>query len=154
VTAAPSDREDGFTLIELLMSIMILGLVFVAILGAMAATVMASDVHRKQATTDAVAVSAAERLKSRDLLYVGCALKTDASYLVAARSAVVPSGWDPVATISISDISYETRDAAGASFGSTCYDANGIKIQKITVAVTSPDGRTSASVVLVKNGDV
>lgn len=146
--------EAGFTLLELVISIAILGLVFVGILGSMGTTVFASDVHRKQAATQVVALGAAERIKSRDLLYVACATAAEPSYVAAARAVPVPAGWDPATTIAITDVAYETRGAGGASFGPTCYDANGIKVQQVTIVVTSPDGRASAQAVVVKNGNV
>jgi prepilin-type N-terminal cleavage/methylation domain-containing protein len=146
--------DDGFSLIEVLLSVVIMGLVFVAILGSMGTSIVASDVHRQQADVGAVAVSAAERIASHDLVYVACATPTTSSYLAEARAAA-PTGW-PVSTIAIADVKYETFTAVTASFRSgllNCLDSRGIKVQEVTVKVTSPDGRASTTLAVVKNGD-
>jgi type II secretory pathway pseudopilin PulG len=58
--------EAGETLAELLVTIAILGIAIVAIVGALADALLASNVHRSHATADTVARNAAETLKDRD----------------------------------------------------------------------------------------
>src|SRR3954465_13102523 len=55
--------EDGFSLAELLVTIVLVGVTFVAILTGLMTTIRASASHRTQATTDAVVRSAAEWVK-------------------------------------------------------------------------------------------
>src|SRR3954463_16429212 len=57
-------REDGFSLAELLITIVLVSVTFVAILSGLATTIRVSAAHRTQATTDAVARSAAEWVKN------------------------------------------------------------------------------------------
>src|SRR3954453_23168014 len=56
-------REDGFSLAELLITIVLVSVTFVAILTGLMTTIRVSAAHRTQATTDAVARSAAEWVK-------------------------------------------------------------------------------------------
>ena len=55
--------EEGLTLIELLATLAIMGIAFVVIIGGMFASVLGSDVHRKQANADAILRSFAEAVK-------------------------------------------------------------------------------------------
>src|SRR4051794_14433376 len=55
--------EDGFSLAELLVTIVLVGVTFVAILTGLMTTIRVSASHRTQATTDTVVRSAAEWVK-------------------------------------------------------------------------------------------
>jgi prepilin-type N-terminal cleavage/methylation domain-containing protein len=57
-----ADPEAGFTLTEVLAAMVVLGLAITAILAAMGSSIVASDIHRKLVTDDAVVRSYAERL--------------------------------------------------------------------------------------------
>lgn len=60
----PLESQAGLTLIEVLISVMILGIAFVAILGAMSTTIIGSALHRKQAAEQTIIRSYAEAVKS------------------------------------------------------------------------------------------
>ncbi|MDP9301138.1 MAG: type II secretion system GspH family protein, partial [Actinomycetota bacterium] len=57
------DAEEGFSLAEVLVTIVIVGVTFAALLGGLMTSISVSSLHRKQATADAVARSAAEWVK-------------------------------------------------------------------------------------------
>ncbi len=158
----PFDRNDrGETLIEILMTVVILGLVFTAILGAMGMNLIASKTHRAQADATSVLVSAAERVASSDTTYVPCVggnpgrAITSASnpYLNAAQSVSLPAdtpAWTPQ-LVTIPNVTYETRSSTGlTSFASNCFNQAGLTLQLITLQVTSPNGRDIESLSVVK----
>jgi Tfp pilus assembly protein PilV len=147
--------DAGVTLIEILMTVVLLGLAGVALLSGMATVSLGSDIHRKQTDAEVVLASAVERLKDPDVQHIPCAdravpAKID-GYLAAARSASVPTGWDPATTI---DITSPVRYWNGADFGPTCYDTDALghllTLQELTVEVRSPDGRAVESVTVVR----
>lgn len=132
------------------MAIVILGLAGTAILGGLLAAVRGTDLHRKQSHIETALVSAVEALKDPSVARVPCAATTTPSYLSAIRSATLPTGWSPAATIRITSIRYSD----GASFGATCHDTDALRhllrAQLITVEVAAPDGRARQSVSVVK----
>ena len=64
------DRDGGFSLIEVLIAVVILGLGFTALLGALGVTYSGSHSFRDQSDAKTVAISAAERVKT--VAYVDC----------------------------------------------------------------------------------
>ena len=154
---APTDRppprlagDGGSSLIEVLMAVVILGLAGAAILGGFLAAVRGSDLHHQQSQVEAAIVSAVEALKDPAIARVPCASATNPAYLSAVRSATLPSGWSPTATVLITSIRYSD----GSTFGATCHDTDTLRhllrAQMITVRVSSPNGRAHQSVSVVK----
>lgn len=151
VTAADrSDREAGFALIEILISVTILGVAFAAILGGMATSINASDIHRQQSQVGAVLDSAIERLKAPTTAKVACATATQATYLSAAQAAAVAQGW---AATRVTITSIEYWDGTAYAVGSAnCYDnaTNKLDLQRITLQVSDPQGRSPQSLSFIK----
>ena len=85
--------QDGFSLPELLITIVLVGITFVAILTGLITTIRVSAVHRTgQATTDSVARSAAEWVK--DIAhnpYANCAARGR----TRSMGSPAPSGYWP-----------------------------------------------------------
>lgn len=72
--------DRGETLIELVIAVAIMGVVVVALLGAIATSIRMSDIHRKQATAGAYLRSYAEELQATVAGAAGyktCAVATD-----------------------------------------------------------------------------
>jgi Tfp pilus assembly protein PilV len=138
--------EGGFSLIEVLMAVILVGTAFVAILGGLRMLLLGSSINRQHAQAETIAISAAEELKAAD--HTACAAANDGGYLAAVRSPniVIPAGWNAQAAIRITQVQYWN----GTSWGSTCYDANGLHLQRVTVEVGSPDGHATESIDVLK----
>ncbi len=153
MTDAPVDRgagDAGTTLIEVLMAVILVGTAFVALLSGFGTVAIGSNIHRQQADAEVVLTSAVERLKDPAVEHVPCADAGTTTYLDAVRSATVPTGWVPAATITIPSVAYWD----GTGFTPTCHDTPALghvlTLQEITVEVVSPDGRATESVSIVK----
>lgn len=140
-------QDGGFSLIEVLIAVMILGLGFTALLGAMGVAFSGANSFRKAADSGTVAISAAERIK--DAAYINCA--TAASYVTTARAVTLPSGWT-AAAVSVDSVLYWNGTAFSAA--NSCGDASSsyLKLQLVTVSATSPDTRAKEVITVVKRG--
>src|SRR3954454_5422167 len=134
--------EDGFSLAELLVTIVLVGVTFVAILTGLMTAIRVSASHRTQATTDSVTRSAAEWVKDSARHYTNCA--GIGAYSFSGLST--PTGYVPVITSvkywdgSAAPIPTGTYDVASHLSG-TCPSDGDKGLQQITVKVTSPDGQ-------------
>ena len=142
-----SSRDRGETLIEVVLAVAILGITVVAIMGGMVTTILGSDIHRKQSVATTVLTGSAEVLKEPATTFEPCATTTSAGYLAAVAAVNRPAGWPaPV----ITSLSYWD----GTAFQSTCYDKAAfgrlLRLQQITLRVSSPDGRSVETLDLVK----
>jgi type II secretory pathway pseudopilin PulG len=136
-----SASDKGETLVEVLVTIVILGIAGVAVMGGLALTADASDIHRKETTGSAYVRSFAEAIQE----YVGTTGTTNyqpcagADYYTNHISFPLPSGYTA------------TQDAArsvgpmGAT--STCTTDTGV--QQVTLHVVSADGRASEGLTVV-----
>jgi len=142
--------EAGETLIEVLLSSALMAIIVVAILGAIGTLMVSGVVHREQSDANASLVAAMERVKSPTLVRVPCATTTTSSYVTAAHNAspVLPSGW----SIAITKVEYENYAASGVSFDTSCHETptNTLTLQRITMQLTTADGRVSPQLSFVK----
>lgn len=139
--------DDGFSLPEILITIAIVGIAFAAILGGMVTSIVVSDLHRKQATADALARSAAEAVKDHAVAYVDCA-GPDA-YRDALPAA--PAGY----SVQIQQIRYWNgpTPTAGAPYSpvfQTSCPSPDQGMQLIAIVASSRDGRATETVEVVK----
>jgi type II secretory pathway pseudopilin PulG len=135
--------ERGETLLELLVTVVIMGACFVAILGGIATTFMATDGHRQAATAEGVLRSYAERIEdANDVAYVNCA--TTATYSPAGFT-LPAAGW----SASVTSVLFWQGDTP-PTFTGTCSPDNGL--QQLTLRVQSPAGghQSTRTVVIVK----
>jgi len=143
--------EDGFSLVEVLVTIVIVGITFAALLGGLITTIAVSSLHRKQATADSVARSAAEWVKdSVQTPYANCAgagtyslsgLPKPSGYSVAIQSVEYWDGAGPVVGIPYSLDSH---------IGQPCPAGGDKGVQRITIVVTSSDPPISETVQVLK----
>jgi len=146
------DDDRGTTLVEILIALAVLGIVFITVLGGMGVTTIASDVHRKQANAHAILLSAVERLKSSTEVAYDFDCNADFSnYLAEIRKVPRPAPaitW-PASTITIPSVQFWN----GTTFDATCHDVMPIlRLQLITVAVTSADGKVTEKLDVIKRG--
>ena len=132
--SAGRPTDGGFSLVEVLIALVILGLGFTALLGAMGTAFSGANTFRGQSNAGTVVISAVERVK--DAAYSSCA--TPSTYLTAAQEAAQTAGW-PASAVKVDEVRYWN----GFTYGSTCQEATSpyLAMQLITVSVTSPDSR-------------
>jgi type II secretory pathway pseudopilin PulG len=146
--------ESGETLVESLITIAIIGLVVVAILGAIWTTLRVSDYHSKASNADTVVRGYAEAMKdpasTSTYHYVPC---TTAGGQVT-YPAYVPTAPYTNYVASITKIRYLTSYNAGTPVWSNTCPAADAGMQEITLTVTSPTNdpavRGRETVVIVK----
>jgi prepilin-type N-terminal cleavage/methylation domain-containing protein len=136
------EDEAGFSLAEVLVTVVIVGIAFAAILGGMVTSIVVSDVHRKQASSDALARSAAEALKDQAVAYVNCAAPND--YNAALPPA--PAGYN----VSVSSVQYwDGTSSDPVTYSGSCPSPD-MGMQLVTVVAGSGDGRASETLEFVK----
>ena len=142
--------EAGETLIEVLISSALMAIIVVAIVGGLATIVLAGHVHREQADANTSLVAAMERVKSPSLARVVCGTPSDYLATAQAASPPLPSGW----AISIASIEYENYAPGAVSWDTTCREtvnpSNTLTMQRITLRLTTSDGRVSPKLSFVK----
>jgi type II secretory pathway pseudopilin PulG len=131
-------RDRGESLIELLVALTLLGLAVVAIVSALGASILMSDIHRKQATAGAEVRSFAEKIESVVATgsggYVACA--GTGTY---AGAYTVPAGYTKAVTL--------VRYWTGSAWSATC--GSDIGLQKLTLQISSSDGRAAETLDVV-----
>lgn len=125
--------QDGFTLVEMLLAVAILGLGVTALVGGMMTSITVSDRGRSSAEASGDARRWAESVAGTT--YADCA----ASY--ATPGFAVTSG-------STGNQSVSYWSPASSSFVTTCGTDSGL--QRVTLTVTSADGRAAETVQVLK----
>ncbi len=138
--------EGGFTLVESLMAMVILGIGVVGILSALATLLNTTSRHRQFANVANVLDSATAAIvdESRNP-FVACA--TTSQYN-PVNGVTLPSGWvaSNVTVVAV-------RNWNGTSFIATCPTVappTWFQMQQVDVRATSPDGRGTRTVTVVK----
>ena len=142
--------EAGTTLVESLIATVILGIGVAAILTGLLAFIRTSNRNDAAARANAVLMSAAEALRdSARTPYVATCAAVPYTPSNAVNGVTLPPGWSS-ATVAIESVRYWN----GAAFGTNCYDTASptLRLQEITVRITSPDGLGSLSLGVVKRG--
>ena len=122
------------------MTITILGIAFAGILAGLGTAINLSATHRGQADADVVLVSAADSVKSQT--YVPCPGVTTSSY-DPSQGVSLPAGWS-ASNLTITSV----KGWNGSAFGA-CPGSDG-GLQLVTIVATTPDGRSSEQIDVVK----
>ena len=154
-----SRDERGESLVEILIAMMILGIAAAALLGGLATGFFSSGIHREQTDSGALLASAGESLLDDTLNpYYPCATLANIAHEYNPTNGVsIPTGWS-TSDVAITAISWWTAaQNTGQQFATSgsCPDtASGgvLQMQKITVTITSPDGKVSQSRTFLKIG--
>jgi prepilin-type N-terminal cleavage/methylation domain-containing protein len=128
--------DRGASLIEVLVAVVVLGTAGVAAIGSLYTSIRVSDVHRDQATAAAVAGDYSERIAGAPDL--GCA-SAAATYASVASQVDIPAGY----SADVDPIEWWTGSGWGACTA-------GAGLQRVTVEVSSDDGVSERSVVVVR----
>lgn len=137
------DREDGLSLVESLVAVAILGLAFVSILAALTTTISGSELHRRQATLEAVLRNKAELVKS--VSYQSCG--TSAQY--ESATPYTPAAPNSQYSVSVTAVDYFSVSGSSPAPDSGCpvLDPG---LQRLTLRAASPDGNVVKSLKVFK----
>ena len=138
--ARRADGERGDTLLEVMMTVAIVGIAFTGILTGLATAINLSGIDRGDANLRTVLVSAADSVKNQT--YVPCPGANNSSYSPTS-GVTLPSGW------SASNVVVTLLYGWNGSTFTTC-PATDQKLQRIVVTATSPDGRSTGSIEIIK----
>lgn len=138
--------DDGFTLLEILVAVALLAVAVTAIVSGMMTTILASDVHRKQATGESVSRGYAESVKTAlTAAYVPCA--TTAVY------QAVPVTFNPnFYTVAIEEVAYQSGGTWSTTPPVTCLTSN--PAQRVRLSIKATDDRADERVeIVVRKGN-
>lgn len=134
-------EEDGFSLLEILIAVTIMGIGFVALLGAMASSVKASSLHRTQAVAEL-------ELRRYAELIAAASWDATAAYPVPSGVPTADSAAAPFNLVVDASVPAPVcRDGAGSVIACT---AAGVKTQTITVGLRSTDSKVQESIEVMK----
>lgn len=150
-SADDSSVDAGFTLTEIIITIVLLSIVTLAILQAVTTSIKSSSVSRAAAQVETTVVNAADRVNRAP---------KDCNYLRFAQAAVLTQGW-PASTVSVAH-EYYVPGANAATAGSWttgtgnspgCPGAtpDDLLVQRVSITITSPDGRVHRTIQVVKS---
>ena len=127
--------DRGASLVEVLVAVIVLGTAGAAAIGGLYTSIRVSDVHREQTEAAAIARDYTERIAGAPDLACGSAA---GSYAALAAQVAVEPGYTPT----VGPIESWTGSGWGA-----CVTG---ELQRVTVVVSSGDGVTERSVVVVR----
>lgn len=145
------DRDGGFSIVEIVIAIVLMGVVVIAILNAVSTSVKASSVSRSAAQVETAIVNAADRVNRAP---------ARCDYTIYAQAAVQTEGWEPDrATVTHEyyvpgpDATVEGTWQTGAAGSPGCPGAapTDLLVQRVTISITSPDGKVRRNVQVVKS---
>jgi prepilin-type N-terminal cleavage/methylation domain-containing protein len=140
--ARAHDSEGGYTLTEVLAALIILCVAITGIVSAMGSSIIASDIHRKLVTDDAIVRTYADRLNTAP--YIDCATAATPGYSPAGVNMDL-ANWPGY---SASVVSVEYGQGPGLSFGPSCSSDTGL--QRIRIEAHSSTNRGKQTVQIVK----
>lgn len=147
----PSRRDGGFTLVEVLITIALMATVVVAVLAAVQTNIVASSTSRAAARAESVIVNVADRINRAPKV---------CDYRIYAEAAVMTEGWDP-STVSIEQWHYAYSGYHEGSIAQSDWKSGAcavgltaapeLLVQKVSITVTTPDGKVTRKIELVKS---
>ncbi|MGA7757572.1 MAG: prepilin-type N-terminal cleavage/methylation domain-containing protein [Ilumatobacteraceae bacterium] len=148
---AKGGRDGGFSLVEVVIAIVLMGTVVVAILNAVSTSVKASSVSRSAAQVETAVVNAADRVNRAP---------KRCDYTIYVQAAVQTEGWSPD-TASVTheyyvpgvDATVEGTWETGAAGSPGCSGPapTDLLVQRVTISITSPDGKVRRNIEVVKS---
>ncbi len=149
--SARSGRDRGFSLVEVVIAIVLMGTVVVAVLNAVSMSVRASSVSRSAAQVETAVVNAADRVNRAP---------KRCDYTIYVQAAVQTEGWSPD-TASVTheyyvpgaDATVEGTWETGTAGSPGCSGPapTDLLVQRVTISITSPDGKIRRNIEVVKS---
>lgn len=133
----PRRDERGESLLELLMAVSIMGIALVAIVGGLVASILMTDIHRKQATAGMYVRDYAEAIANE--------VAAPEGYQNCAAASTYGSGFTATDGFTPSVVSVQYWD--GSTWQPECATDSGL--QQLTLQVRSQDSRATERVVIV-----
>ncbi len=143
--------DGGFSIVEIVIAIVLMGTVVVAVLNAVSTSVKASSVSRSAAQVETAIVNAADRVNRAP---------KRCDYTIYAQAAVQTEGWDPNTASVTHEYYVPGADAtvagtwqAGAAGSPGCSGPapTDLLVQRVTISITSPDGKVRRNIEVVKS---
>lgn len=148
---AGSRRDSGNTLIEILVTIVLIATAVAAILAGVQANIIASSQSRAAARVESVVVNIADRINRAP---------NACDYTVYAQAAAVTEKW-PASAVTLVQQHYKytkydpNASVAGSWLSGGCDSELStppdLQVQRILIKVTSPDGRATRQIEVVKS---
>ena len=139
--------ERGESLLEVLVAVSIATTAIVAVLGLLAASIVVSDRHRKEADAHVVLTAALDEVKRQP--YEACTATSAPSYSLAGVE--LPAGWSVPEHVTVTQVAAWDGDASVLSFASCPRADTGL--QRVTVRTISPDGNASSTADVLKRAE-
>jgi Tfp pilus assembly protein PilV len=140
------EREAGLSLIEVVVALFVMSTAVLALVGGLSTSIVATDMHRKSVTADALVRNWAEQLQSPAVAYVSCAATTQPTYQAAALGLPVPAKFAAPTIVSV-----EYWDGnQNAGFTNVCTPATDKGVERITLGARSSDDRGAQQVQILK----
>jgi prepilin-type N-terminal cleavage/methylation domain-containing protein len=147
--------DGGLTLIELLVAVAIMGIAFLAIMGAIGTAILSTATHRAQATSQTLLRRFAENVKSTESPYVKCPTLNDyGRAFTNPTPSPTPGGWsaDEIsrgysATVTAIDevVPVTSTVTATATYSpivpSGSCPSNDSGAQRVTIKTIGPEGK-------------
>lgn len=144
-------RDRGFSLVEVAIAVTLLGIVVVAMIDAVAASVSVSSTSRAVSQIETAVVNAADRVNRAPIT---------CDYTVYAQAAVQTQGWD-ASLASVQQEFYVPGTSAGEAGtwvpgvpgAPACPgpDAPDLLVQRVTITIDSPDADLDRTIQVVKS---
>lgn len=144
--AIPARRDGGFSLVEMVVTVTLMGLAMIPLMVAALSLVKNSSFNRNATRVETVLSNAADRVNRAT---------ESCDYTIYYEAAVQAEGWSE-SQVSVNYAWYTpgaTATTAGTWQAGAC-PAGGYSdglVQRVNITVTSPDGRISRSVQVVKS---
>ena len=160
----PARRDRGMTFIEVLVAIVLLGTVVVSVLTAVRATVIATNIEREHSRAGQWLESAAKAIEvapfgdcSVEAGVVQSSIDAQAEYNAVIGNVPVPEGWEARGYVLSVESNPDIEVWNGASWeaysdASACYDDQRLRLQRIRLSVSNPDGKIFETLEVVKRG--
>jgi len=146
VRRGASRRDQGFTLPEIAISIALMGMLVVPIMSAVTTSIAASARSRSAAQVETAVVNAADRVNRAPK---SCA------YSEYVRAAVQSQGWpgDRAAVVEERFVPPTVLNQSGTWVPGACeiQTPTDLLVQRITITITSPDGKARRTIQVVKS---
>jgi hypothetical protein len=150
--------DSGVSLIEILVAVVLIGTAVLAVIGAVLISITGSKLERDHARAHQWLQSAIGVLQESPKL--SCETLTEEQIrlqyqtIIRSNPIINPPGWADSQLDVVRPVKVWDGDAYVDPYSSAqpCYDAEGFRLQLITIQVQSPDGDIIETVEVVKDG--